>query len=121
MTDDVTMKAGGDPGDYTVDQVNAYLETVTDDAERARVLGAEQDGQARKGILEGTHTAPTPEGEKPGPDTKAETFSEAAAKVQPVQGEKYEKGYDGYAPSRDGDHPVDLTLAGVTGQNDKDA
>lgn len=39
------------PGDHTVAEVNAYLETADDD-ERARVLTVERDGQTRKGILD---------------------------------------------------------------------
>lgn len=40
------------PHDYTVDEVNAYLETVVGD-EVVRVFEEEAAGQARKGILEG--------------------------------------------------------------------
>lgn len=50
---DEKMKAGDDPADFTVDQVNAYLATADDD-EKTRVLAAEQEGEARKGILEGS-------------------------------------------------------------------
>lgn len=39
-----------DPSAHTVTEVNAHLETATD-AERARVLTAEQAGKARLGIL----------------------------------------------------------------------
>lgn len=38
------------PADHTVSEVNKYLDRADDD-ERARVLAAERDGQARKGIL----------------------------------------------------------------------
>lgn len=41
-----------DPANYTVDEVNEYLGTLSeDDPEMARVLQAEADGKARKGIL----------------------------------------------------------------------
>lgn len=40
-----------DPADHTVAEVNDYLEDADDD-ERARVIAAERDGQARKGILD---------------------------------------------------------------------
>lgn len=40
------------PQDYTVDEVNAYLETVEGD-EVVRVFEEEAAGEARKGILEG--------------------------------------------------------------------
>lgn len=64
-----------DPAAYTVDEVNAYLETA-DDAERARVLQAEADRgeDARKGIVEGPHAAPEDEGgaEDQGPADHAE-------------------------------------------------
>lgn len=39
-----------DPGAHDVNDVNAYLETA-DDEERERVLEAERNGKARKGIL----------------------------------------------------------------------
>lgn len=97
-----------DPNDHTVDEVNAYLASA-DDAEKARVLEAEQASQNRKTIDGNTERVT---------ETKAETFSVAAQAVPEAQGEKYQKGYDGYVPSRDGDEPVDLTLAGVTGQKD---
>lgn len=44
------MGEGDDPADFTVDQVNAYLENAEED-EVERVLEAERDGEARKGIL----------------------------------------------------------------------
>ena len=40
-----------DPGKKTVAEVNAYLEKA-DEEERARVLAAEREGQARKGVLD---------------------------------------------------------------------
>lgn len=40
-----------DPATKTVDEVNKHLAKADDD-ERARVLTAERDGQARKGILD---------------------------------------------------------------------
>ena len=39
-----------DPNTHTVAEVNAYL-AKADDEERARVLAAERDGQARKTVL----------------------------------------------------------------------
>ncbi|MBM4497537.1 hypothetical protein MWT96_20785 [Prescottella equi] len=43
-----------DPTGHDVDEVNAYLDGA-DAAERERVLQAEADGKARKGILSGPH------------------------------------------------------------------
>lgn len=40
-----------DPSAHTVDEVNKHLAKADDD-ERARVLGVERDGQARKGVLD---------------------------------------------------------------------
>jgi hypothetical protein len=41
-----------DPSQHTVPEVNDYLDSEdVDDAERARVLGLEAAGEARKGIL----------------------------------------------------------------------
>lgn len=124
MTDEQTMKAGDDPKDFTVDQVNAYLAgDDVDEAERRRVLEAEKDGEGRVGILDGPHGYADSEGGLKGgeptegakvTETKAETFDQAAARHTEAQGEKYQKGYDGFVPSRDGDNPVDLTLAAVT-------
>lgn len=99
-----------DPNDYTVDEVNAYLADASED-EKARVLQAERDGQARKGIV--GDQEPTS-----GPSTEGGALPVTEAASAPQAGEKYEKGYEGYAPSRDGDNPVDLTLAAVTGQKD---
>jgi hypothetical protein len=45
------MQDGDDPADFTVPQVNAHLQTADED-ERERVIEAEEDGEARKGILE---------------------------------------------------------------------
>lgn len=39
-----------DPSGHTVEEVNTYLAGV-DDTERERVLAAERDGQARKGVV----------------------------------------------------------------------
>lgn len=39
-----------DPSNYTVDEVNAYLSEASPE-ERERVLAAEREGKARKGIL----------------------------------------------------------------------
>ena len=44
-----------DPAEHTVAQVNAYLADADED-ERARVLAAEADGRARRGIVEGPHS-----------------------------------------------------------------
>lgn len=44
------MGEGDDPADFTVDQVNAYLEEASEE-EVDRVLDAEREGEARKGIL----------------------------------------------------------------------
>lgn len=44
------MGEGDDPADFTVDQVNAYLEEASEE-EVDRVLEAERAGEARKGIL----------------------------------------------------------------------
>lgn len=52
-----------DPTGYTVDEVNDYLANA-DEAERDRVLQAERDGKARKGIVEG----PTGAQGAPAPD-----------------------------------------------------
>lgn len=43
--------AAFDPGEHTVEQVNAHLDTVTDDAERERILQAERDGKNRSTIV----------------------------------------------------------------------
>ena len=48
--------------------------------------------------------------------SKADTFDQAAEKATEPEGEAYQKGYFGHVPSRDGDKPVDLTLAAVTGR-----
>lgn len=45
-----------DPAEHTVAEVNAHLEKADAD-ERARVLAAERDGQARKGILDNAEGA----------------------------------------------------------------
>lgn len=44
---------GGDPADFTVDEVEAYLKGLpgADDPEYIRVLEAEAAGKGRKGIL----------------------------------------------------------------------
>lgn len=120
MTDQ-TFTTESNPADFTVEQVNAYLATA-DEAERTRVLDAEKSGKDRSTVKAPEATTP-PEGDgtTPGLDTsKAQTVTEAGANQAELVGEAYEKGYHGHVPSRDGDNPVDLTLAGVTGQN-KDA
>lgn len=43
-----------DPAEHTVTQVNAHL-AGADAGERARVLQAEAEGRARRGILSGPH------------------------------------------------------------------
>jgi hypothetical protein len=50
---EAVMKEGDDPGDFTVAQVNAYLDGLGEDDKRevGRVLRAEKKGQARKGIV----------------------------------------------------------------------
>jgi hypothetical protein len=104
-----------DPSAHTVDEVNAYLADA-DEAERTRVLEAEAQGKNRT-----TVKAPesTDDGTTPGLDTsKADTLQEAGEKAIEPQGEAYVKGYFGHVPSRDGDKPMDLTLAAVTGQKD---
>lgn len=99
-----------DPSEHTVDEVNEHLATA-DDAERERVLKAEAEGKNRS-----TVKAPeSGDGTTPGLDTSsADTFDQAAEKATEPEGEAYQKGYFGHAPSRDGDNPVDLTLAAVT-------
>ena len=44
-----------DPGAFSVDDVNSYLDEHPDDV--AAVLAAETAGKARKGIVEGPHAA----------------------------------------------------------------
>lgn len=121
------------PNDHTVDEVTAYLATASQD-EVDRVLAAEtgDGGKDRQGVKDAADARTSTllvdpdgtgqvqdDGSKPGLDTSnADTLAEAGAKHTEAQGEKYQKGYDGYVPSRDGDEPVDLTLAGVTGQKD---
>ncbi len=46
------MTADSDPADFTVDQVNAYLDSGVDDGERDRVLTAERSGRGRVWILD---------------------------------------------------------------------
>lgn len=126
MTDETKMQAGDNPDDFTVDQVNAYLATADQD-EVDRVLAAEtgDGGKDRQGVKDAADARtssllvpPTEDDTKPGVDTSsADTVTEAGAKHTEAQGEKYQKGYDGHAPSRDGDEPVDLTIAGVTGKD----
>lgn len=122
MSDEQTQTFGpeSDPADFTVDQVNAYLAGLDgDDAEVQRVLAAEKDGKDRKGITEAIEGAPQGD-EKPQVTTEAKTFSEAAEDAVESRHEAYAQGYFGTVPSRDGDNPVDLTLAGVT-KSDKDS
>lgn len=78
MTDDRTMQYGDDPAGFNVDQVNAYLAALPNEAslnveepneERGRVLDAEKAGEARKGILSNWSDAEaeTPDAEPGGP------------------------------------------------------
>lgn len=47
------MKDGDDPSDFSVAEVNAYLESLDQSSEEySRVWQAEENGKARKGILE---------------------------------------------------------------------
>jgi hypothetical protein len=48
--DDGVMREGNDPADFTVEQVNTFLGSGIDDAERDRVLQLERDGQNRTTI-----------------------------------------------------------------------
>ena len=92
--DDTAMKAGDDPKDFTVTQVNDYLNTLsgTEDEEHQRVLQAERDGEARKGILGSDE--PEPEADTDGRlSTQGASFSEAAEAATPDP-----KGYWGQSP-----------------------
>lgn len=103
-----------DPSAYTVDEVNTYLDENPDQVET--VLAAEGGAdEPRKGIIYGRHG--TPEPSEDGTNTGGQTVAEAGANATEPEGEGYRKGYHGFVPSRDGDNPQDLTLAGVTGQN----
>lgn len=84
MADETTMQTGDDPGDFTVEQVQAHLDGADKD-ERTRVLDAERAGKARVGILGS--------GETPEDTTKGQTFSEAAKAATPD-----EVGYLGFSP-----------------------
>jgi hypothetical protein len=46
------MTVDSDPADFTVDQVNAYLDGDLSDVERDRVLDAERGNRGRVGILD---------------------------------------------------------------------
>lgn len=96
-----------DPSAHTVAEVNDYLATA-DETERQRVLDAEAAGQDRSTIKAPSSTST--EGD-------AQTVTEAGANQAQTVGDQYDKGYVGHVPSRDGDNTEDLTLAGVTGQN----
>lgn len=78
-----------DPADYTVDGVNEYLESA-DAAERQRVLDAEREGSARKGVLEGPYGD---QGSDPAPKTQ-EAASEPLEGTQALEA-AVEKGYLG--------------------------
>lgn len=73
-----------DPAQHNVDEVRAYLDGTTDEAERQRVLDAERNGKARSTILDAyTVDAATAEAEQ-GDDTNTPVFeATAAAQVQP--------------------------------------
>lgn len=101
MADETKMQAGDNPGDYTVDQVNAYLADQDAD-ERRRVLEAEESGENRKGIVYGPHgyaddaptTSPTGDtgtvGTDPvtgGPATTEHVVTPTEANDQAVAGE----------------------------------
>lgn len=57
-----------------------------------------------------TQAKPKPADEK---TTQAHDLKTEGQRVPKAEGEKYAKGYEGYAPSRDGDKAEDLTLQGV--------
>ena len=93
--DETRMQAGDDPKDFTVTQVNDYLNTLTgtDDPEHQRVLAAEADGEKRKGIL-GEPTEPgQEEGDQAPLTTKGASFEDAAKDATPDP-----KGYWGQSP-----------------------
>lgn len=102
MTDTETYN----PADHTVDEVNAYLAEHPDEV--GAVLTAEENGEGRKGILEGPHATPADE------TTEGKTFTEAAKDVKPLEGEHYQRGYIGEPPSKA--KGQDLSVAGVTGK-----
>lgn len=85
------MEAGDNPGDFTVDQVNDYLQRTegAGSEEHTRVLAAEREGQARKGIL-GDDATPQP-GET---STRGGTFQEVTADAP----EPDPRGYLGTSP-----------------------
>lgn len=103
-----------DPSEHNVDDVNAYLKDADAD-ERERVLKAEAEGKDRSTVQAPADDADQgDDGATPGLDTgSADTFQEAAAKATEASGEAYEKGYFGHVPSKDGDNPEDLSVAGV--------
>jgi hypothetical protein len=110
MTDTARMEAGNDPADFTVTQVNDYLNTLTgtDDPEYQRVLAAESEGQARKGII-GDGDAPE-QGDANGTadtTTKGATFAEAAA----AYNEQNALGYFGTSPERERTGAADKGLS----------
>lgn len=89
MADDATTY---DPTDYSVDEVNDYLNTLsgTDDPEYQRVLQAERDGKARKGILGDDEPEADTDGRM---STRGASFQEAAEAAEPDP-----KGYLGESP-----------------------
>lgn len=81
------------PDEHTVAEVNDYLSTVDPDGdEYQRVLAAERDGQARKGVL-GDDAEP---GKPKVTTTKGQTFAEAAKAATPA-----DVGYLGVSPERE--------------------
>ena len=107
------MNKGDDPGQYTVGEVQQYLQKA-DDAEVARVVEAERAGKGRTGILEShstaTHSksdteqsktrrsAATTEGAARGSDANRPGLDDAASRQAepPLRGlseeEQYERG-----------------------------
>lgn len=80
------------PDEHTVAEVNDYLSTVDPDGdEYQRVLAAERDGQARKGVLGDVE----PDDQQT-TTTKGQTFAEAAAAATPS-----DVGYLGVSPERE--------------------
>lgn len=92
-----------DPAEHTVVGVNEYLAQATD-SEKARVLEAEEGGQARVSILEGKEAQAaaadaqeaTQEAAQATKSTKGASFAEAA-KVAKVD----DKGFIGTSPERE--------------------
>lgn len=90
--DETRMVAGDDPKDFTVTQVNDYLNTTggTEDPEHQRVLEAERNGEKRKGILGDDEPEADTDGRV---STAGASFQEAAEAATPDP-----KGYWGTSP-----------------------